>query len=591
MSKRRGTKKIIFVAILVSLAFAGVFARLLFLHLKFSDPFQETLQESRKVTLKLEPRRGRIMDRQGNIFALDVRLYHVILDPLRILDASKVNELSNLLAPLLDLNANEIEQEILRRAPNRSGNRYYRLKKYVSDETVSKLREALKATELSGLPRNSVYFEEAFKRLYPKDSLMSHVVGYSNDNGFGCAGVELTWNNLLTGTAGEMNTEVDGRNCEIYSRREVIKDPVNGADVYLTLDQELQFITETALYESYVKSKAKGAFAIIQRVRTGEILAMASFPNYDLNNYGKATTAQLRNRALYDIYEPGSTMKSVSIASAINHGVVVPEEIIDCEAGVWYYAGRSLEEYRRHNYGELSVGDILKKSSNIGTAKIVIRMGDRKLDEYLRAFNFASRLNCGLEGEATGLLNPYSKWKPIDITRICIGHSISVTALQMVNAMSCIANEGRLMRPTVVHKVVKPDGTVAHQFRPEIIGRPIRPDVARTMWRLMSRVTEPGGTGTTAKVPGYKIAGKSGTATKHFERVGYILGKNMASFAGFLPADNPEISIIVVVDEPVGVRTGGALSGPIFKKIAEQTMKYLGIPPMEFNEDTQSHLL
>lgn len=587
MSRRRSTAKIIVLSALLTTAFAGLLSRLLFLHFEFDQPFQQQLERSQKVERVLKPRRGRIMDRQGNIFALDVRLFHVILDPKRIADTASPDAVAAFLAPLLNLDAQKVAADISMRAASSSGSRYYRVKKYVSDEVVDRIKAGMDALEL---PNNSIYFEEAFQRRYPKDTLMSHVVGFVNAEGLGCAGIEQSFDDQLSGEPGKVLCELDGLHREIYSRREVVKEPVNGADVYLTLDQEIQHITENALNDMFMENKPQAAWAIVQRVRTGEILAMASIPAYNLNEFNRAPADWRLNRNIGVVYEPGSTMKAVSIAGALNENLVVPEEIIDCGKGVWYYLGHSLEEYHHHHYGKLSVADVLKKSSNIGTAKIALRLGEAKLEEYIRAFGFGERLDCGLIGEEKGLFRSHKDWSKIDITRICIGHSIAVTALQMANAMSCLANEGRLMRPTVVRKVVASDGTVLRDFKPECIGRPVRPEVARTMCRLLARVTEEGGTATTAQVEGYKVAGKTGTATKpNPNGRGYMRGHNIASFAGFIPAERPEVAIIVVADDPQGKRTGGSVSGPVFQKIADQTMRYLGIPSSETTEVYTDH--
>jgi cell division protein FtsI (penicillin-binding protein 3) len=600
MSRRRSTGKIILLSAVLTVAFAGLFMRLLFLHLEFDKPFQKKIQSSQSVTRDINQRRGRILDRCGSIFAMDVRMFHVVLDPKEITgidrDSKDANYLeqrniqtndctqviSNYLAEHLRMDAQEIALQIEDRAHWKRGSRYYILKKYVTDETVDVIKAGLSDLKI---PPNAIRFAESFKRRYPKDALMSHVVGYVNDNGDGCAGMELALNSKLKGELGKISYDVDGKGNEIYSTRNLIKEAVDGADVYLTLDQEIQHITENALNELFVKNRPIAAWAIVQRVETGEILAMASIPPYDLNAYGRADKDWMLNRAIGVSFEPGSTMKSITIASALNEKLVVPEEIIDCEAGRWYYLGKSLSEYRNHHYGKLSVADVLKKSSNIGTAKIALRLGEQRLDEYIRSFGFGQKLGCGLPGEEHGLFWPYKKWSKIDITRIGMGHSISVTAMQMVNAYSCLANGGRLMRPTVVRKVVAPDGTVLHNFTPECIGRPIRPEVAETMWRLMARVTGEGGTAPSARVDGYNVAGKTGTATKvNPNSRGYLSGHNIASFAGFIPAERPEIAIIVVADDPRGTNTGGAVSGPAFSKIADQTMRYLGIPPSESEE-------
>lgn len=588
MSRRRSTLKIVGLSILLTIAFAGLLLRLLFLHLEFDQPFQLQIQRSQTVERVLKPRRGRVLDRQGNIFAMDVRLFHVILDPKRIADTGQPDQVAGYLAPLLNLEAKEVVSEIARRAAATHGRRYFRLKKYVTDETVARIKEGMKVLQL---PNNAIYFEEAFQRRYPKDTLMSHVVGFVNSEGDGCAGIEQSLDKNLSGEDGKLICEVDGLHREIYSRRKVSKKPVNGADVYLTLDQEIQHITENALNEMFAKNKPAAAWAVVQRVRTGEILAMASIPPYNLNEFNRAPAEWRLNRAIGVVFEPGSTMKAMTVAAALNERLVVPEEIIDCEKGVWYYMGRSLEEYRRHNYGKLSVADVIKKSSNIGTAKIALKLGEAKLEEYIRSLGFGSSLDCGLIGEENGLFRPHKQWSKIDITRIGMGHSIAVTALQMVNAMSCMANEGRLMRPAVVRQVVASDGSVIHDFMPECMGQPIRPEVARTMCRLLARVTEDGGTATQARVNGYTVAGKTGTANKPSPRGGYMIGHTIASFAGFIPADRPEISIIVVADDPQGSRTGGAVTGPIFQKIADQTMRYLGIPSAATAEFYTGHTL
>ena len=276
-------------------------------------------------------------------------------------------------------------------------------------------------------------------------------------------------------------------------------------------------------------------------------------------------------------------MKPLVFAAALNEGLVDPDELIDCENGSWIHRNRPLRDY--HPYGELSAADVLKKSSNIGAAKIALQMGNEKVYQSLRKFGFGARTGIDLPGEEGGILWPVSNWSKISITRLAMGHEINVTALQMLSALSAIANDGIRMRPYLIEKVIDPDGEVLFRNLPGELGRPIRPETARLMRRLMARVTQPGGTGTKAAVRGYPVAGKTGTAQKvrpKKEGGGYYDRKYVASFAGFLPVENPAVSIIVVADDPQGSHYGGTVCGPAFQRIADQTVRYLRISPQGF---------
>jgi len=264
------------------------------------------------------------------------------------------------------------------------------------------------------------------------------------------------------------------------------------------------------------------------------------------------------------------------IAAALNEGIIKPETMFDTENGRWLYQGKVLRDY--HAYPRLNVADVLKKSSNIGAAKIAIMLGDTRLDSYLRSFNIGSKLGLDLPGEENGILWPLSKWSAISSSRIAIGQGVAVTSLQMLGVMCAIANDGILMKPYVVKEVTAADGTVLLRRQPQVLSRPIKPATAATMRGLLARVCEVGGTGVKAGVDGFSVAGKTGTAQKpiagHYSETDY-----MASFVGFLPADKPEIGMIIVFDEPQPLHTGGAVSAPVFGEVAEQAVRYLGIEP------------
>jgi cell division protein FtsI (penicillin-binding protein 3) len=509
----------------------------------------------------LQGPRGRILDREGNILALDLAVKNVVADPKVINEKNQVSLVGRYLTHLLD-----VPPAIVFSKLQRKHRRYELIKPRARDEEIRDL-ERMKLT--------GVYFQDTKARNYPLGEMMCHIVGYANREGVGSAGVELKMNKYLRGRAGLRVGQKDGRRREIYTRRNLEIEPQRGADVYLTIDQKVQYFVEKALDAAMEEHSAKGAWAIVQRVSTGEILAMAVRPAYDLNEFGTTPLLRQRNEAVGNVYEPGSTLKGPVLAAALNEGVIRPEDIIECEKGCWYYGGKPLRDY--HAYDRLSMADVLKKSSNIGTAKIALKLGNRRVHDYLRAFGLGARTGIDLPGEEAGILHDVSKWSKISITRVAMGHEISVTALQMLNAFCGIANGGFLMRPYVVQRVIGSDGVELVANEPTVVGRPIRPETARLMCELLGRVSEEGGTARRARVEGYKVAGKTGTATKPIPG-GYSSTDHMASFVGFLPADRPEVGIIVVVDTPQPKHTGGVVAAPVFRDIAEQAVRYLDIP-------------
>jgi cell division protein FtsI (penicillin-binding protein 3) len=453
---------------------------------------------------------------------------------------------------------------------NRPEKEYVELKEQVAEETVRQIE----AMRLPG-----VRCPEFSQRHYPRGNLMSHVVGFANAEAVGSAGIEQRMERYLRGVPGLRVTEVDGKRREVYTRRVMEIEPQPGADVQLTLDQNLQYFVEKALEDALLTNGAKGAWAIVQHVRTGEILAMASRPDYDLNKFNAVDAENRLNRAIGYTFEPGSVFKVIVYAAAFNEGILNPNEIFDCENGLWHYGGKPLKDY--HPYGRLTAAEALKKSSNIAAAKIALRLGEDRLYRYLKLFGIGTPTGIALPGEEGGILNPRSRWTKLSVTRIPMGHEVAVTSMQMLQAMNAIANGGELMRPLVLKRVTNSKGEALHVPEPEAVSHPIRPETARLMARLLTGVTEDG-TGKRAKVEGFSVAGKTGTAEKPGVG-GYDHLRNLASFIGFLPAENPEISIMVTFDEPQGgpnQRTGGYVAAPVFHAIAEQAVRYLDIPPV-----------
>ncbi len=554
--------RMVLVVLVLATAWVGLGARLVVLHLGSNDSLRSRVERIRTDVQEKPAARGRVLDCHGNILALDLAVKNVCVDPVVVTSNGHVNAVGAHLARLLQLDPAMVFARL-----SRPGRRYECLKKFVQEDTADQIRKM----QLKG-----VFFEDASARYYPKGSMFCHVVGFANQEGVGSAGVEQRYDSYLRGHSGLRISEKDGRKVEIYSRRSLDIEAQQGVDIYLTLDQNLQYIAEKALDKAVEEHQAKGAWAIVERVKTGEILALASRPAYDPNSYRTAPENCVLNRPIGYVYEPGSTFKVAVISAALNEGTVEPQDIFDCENGMWIFHGRPLKDY--HPYGRLSVADILKKSSNIGAAKVALTLGERRMENYLREFGIGRIAGIELPGEEGGILRDRTKWTSLSISRMAMGHEVGVTSLQMLGMLCAIANNGFLMKPTIVQRMVDVQGRTVMEFTPEVVSRPIREDTARLMQKLMSRVTEEGGTGTRGRVEGYSVAGKTGTAQKAIPG-GYSDSANVASFMGFLPAESPELAIIVVVDEPQPLHTGGLVAAPVFREIAEQAVRYLDIPP------------
>ena len=550
------------VVLLVTVVWGGLAGRLAYLHLGPNDALRERVQNIRKVEQDILVGRGRILDSHGNILALDLSVKNVCADPKTIVETGRLRVIAVQLARLLQLDPAVVFTSLSR--PDR---RFEYVKKCVQDDIIQQIRR---------MQLNGVFFEDVSARYYPKGTMFSHVVGFSNTEGIGSAGVELRMNSYLRGRPGLRISEKDGKKQEMYTRRSLDIEPQAGADICLTVDQNVQYIVEKALDTAVQQHQAKGAWAIVERVRTGEIIAMACRPNYDPNTYRSTPADSMLNRTIGYVYEPGSTFKVGVIAAALNEKTVTPDDVFDCENGAWLYQGKVLKDY--HPYGRLSVADIIKKSSNIGAAKVALTLGEQRLEKYLRAFGIGKQTGIELPGEEAGILHDRTKWSSLSISRIPMGHEVGVTSLQMLNLLCCIGNNGFLMKPSIVQRVVDAQGRTISEFTPEVVGRPIREDTAKLMQQLLTRVTEEGGTGTRAHVDGYTVAGKTGTAQKPVAG-GYSDTANIASFMGLIPAENPEIGIIVVVDEPQPLHTGGVVAAPVFQEIAAQAVRYLDVPP------------
>ena len=565
MSERGHLGRLLTVAVALVLVWAGLAARLIYLHVGENAHLRDRVDNIHKRTQQILVGRGRILDRKEKILALDREKKHVVADPKLIIESGHSGFIMHQLARLLELNPAIIRSRIIER-PERH------------HEYLAKFIDADFAASIKSMGMRGVFFEDASARSYPGDILAGHVIGFSNLEGVGASGVELRYDRYLRGVPGMRQIEIDGRSKEMYLRRGLDIQPQHGSDVVLTIDQHLQHFVEHALDKAMVEHQAKGAWAIVQHVRTGEILAMASRPALNPNSFRSANDEEKLNRAIGYTYEPGSTFKVAVFAAAFNEGLIDPNEMIDCENGTWMHQGRPLRDF--HPYGILTIADALKKSSNIAAAKVALELGDQRLYQYLRDFGIGQSTGIELPGDESGILYAPNRWTKLSISRIAMGHEVASTALHLVNILSAMGNSGFLMKPRIVSRIVNTDGDIVYASKEEVLSRPIRGDTATLMCRLLSRITDDGGTGARARVEGYTVAGKTGTAEKVLPGGGYSKDENIASFMGLIPAEQPELSIIVVVDAPQPEHTGGKVAAPVYREIAEQAVKYLDIAPV-----------
>jgi cell division protein FtsI/penicillin-binding protein 2 len=357
--------------------------------------------------------------------------------------------------------------------------------------------------------------------------------------------------------------------------REQNVEPEDGLNVVLTIDSVIQHIVETALAAAMEQHAPISISGIVARPRTGEILALATLPNYDPNEYNHFPFEALRNRVISDMAEPGSTFKIVVVSAGLNEGVVRLSDSFDCEHGLWFYAGRRLRDHEP--YGVLTVEQIITKSSNIGAAKIGLKLGEERLYEYIRNYGFGQNTGIPLEGEIRGLVHPVKNWSKVSIAQIPMGQGIAVTRLQMMMAMCALANKGLLMRPMLVNRLEDRDRNLVVQYSPQRVRQVVSESAAQLMVQALKTVVSPDGTAAKAALEHYKVAGKTGTAQK--VENGVYVNKYFSSFIGFFPADQPEVCISVSMDEPKQGHYGGQVAAPAFKQIAEAVANYLNIRP------------
>lgn len=574
--------RIVLLAGLVLLCFVGVGARLVDLHVLNRARWASNVEHVRDSFSIQEARRGDILDARGDKLATSRTLLVVGVDPqvLRPEDEGRWPEL----ARLLDLPLKELESIFQTRTRRRqlSGEDGAAFEDVpvkwakLSDSVSESVYDQIVALDIQG-----VYGNRSYRRTYPLNSRAAHIVGFVNRENVAAAGLEAFADFYLRGQDGWRESEKDGRRRELAQFRSRNVPASDGYSVVVSIDSAVQRMVDQELEEIARLYRPKKATIIVSDANSGFILGLGNYPTFDLNDYSNAPLSAHRNVAITDQYDPGSTFKIVAAAAALEENLVTPDSRFDCSQETIVYNGRELRFMSEDHPSPvpMSVRDIISKSSNRGAAQLAMKLGDQKFYDYARAFGFGEKAGFPFGGEISGLINPPNKWSRIDITRIPAGYSVAATPLQVHYAMGVIASGGELLRPQLIREIRDSRGETVYTFGGVSRRRVISRDTAREMAGMLERVVSKQGTAPNAEVPGYQVAGKTGTAQKLIDGR-YSDRHHVTSFTGFFPASAPRVVITVVVDEgkpKVGAAYGGTVAAPSFKHLAEQLIPYLDI--------------
>lgn len=560
-SSRNLTRNRLYILAGVLLLWCSVIClRLVYLQIFRYGNFEQRAQHQQQRTVEVSARRGIIYDRAGRELAMSVAVDSAFAVP---------NEIPNLAQTV------SLVSRITKADPRELLARCKGAKTFC---WVARKADADTAARIRALNLRGIYFQKESKRFYPKGGLAAQLIGYVGTDDGGLSGIEREYDEKLRGRPGEMLISVDARRKWFGS---VEKQPEPGQNVVLTIDQQIQYIAERELDAAVQQNHAVSGTVIVENPHTGEILALANRPTFNPNLSNEITPAKLKNHAISDVYEPGSTFKLVTISAAVDEGLVRPDELIDCQRGSIVLFGHRIHDW--HPWGVMTVSDVLAHSSDVGAIKIALRMGDERMYKYIRAFGFGQQTGIELPGETRGMTKPLNRWSKMSIGAIAMGQEIGISAVQLAAMVSSIADDGTLLAPRMVAGERQAQGspqTIA--FHPVYERRVVSTQTAAEMRQMMQGVVLHG-TGTKAALDGYSAAGKTGTAQK-FDPIAHKYSHTnfYASFAGFAPINNPAITVVVIFDSPIAPtitqREGGWTAAPVFNRIAQQVLEYLHVP-------------
>ena len=572
---QRGRMRLI--SVLVALAFIAIMVRAWFVQVHDNEKYIADSKRQHETTVKVSARRGNIFDTNGRELALTAMVPSVYAIP-RVI--SKPDVLAKQLSPILGLDSKLLKKRLA------NGRAFTWLKRHVSKAQA----KAITALEHRGLG-----LRDEPRRFYPNGSLMGSILGFAGIDGKGLEGLERDWDSRLKGGHHILDAVADAKGRRALRGGALPAERLSGKSLKLTIDARIQEVLERTLFEQVEEMAAAGAVAVVMDPRNGDILAIAQTPLFDPNNFRKAKPGDWRNRTITDLFEPGSTIKPFLVAAAIDAGRIRPDMVWDGYHGRIRVGRKTITDV--HGSKTLTNHEIIQKSSNVGAVQVGQRLGKELWHRYLRTLGFGVSTGLGMRGEQGGSLRHHRKWGQIHLATFSYGYGFSATALQMVRAASAIANGGMLMQPRLVKAVTDGTGRVLERFPPRMIRRVLSKKAADYARDGMVMVTQKGGTGRRARVPGYVVAGKTGTAHKVDPVIrGYSKDKVVASFVGFAPAEAPRIVIYIAVDEPTKAHYGGLVAAPIFARVAQGALPYLGVKAtqsvssslaeLEYPEDT-----
>lgn len=550
----------ILMTVLLAVGFGTLLVRLISLQIVNAGELSQKAERQHEKGMVIEAERGTIYDRRGRILATTVEVPSLYaMPPLMDNPRAAAVELSR----VLDVDRLTIQKRL------ENGKDFVWLERKMNPVLAQSVRQ---------LGLEGVGFLSESQRFYPKRYLLGHILGFAGLDNEGLEGIELKYDPYLKGEKGFLIVERDAMGRPIFPKGLESIAPSRGKDLILTIDEVIQHIAERELDAVMQKTTAVSGSVIVMDPKTGEILAMAVRPVFNPNRVTRHDPEHWRNRTITDPYEPGSTFKIVAAAAALQEKRVIPGDLFYGENGAMVVAGRTIHDHDKH--GDLTFAEVIQKSSNVGTVKIAMQVGNENLYRYIRAFGFGEKTGIDLMGEAPGLVREPGRWSDYSLASIAIGQEISVTPLQLITAYAAIANGGFLMRPYLVKEIRQPDGTVLKRFTPEARRQAIYPETAQDLVKIFEGAVAPGGTGEKAAIAGFRVAGKTGTAQKIDPKTRLYSAQDfVSSFVGLVPSNDPRVVILVVLDSPQGMAWGGSVAAPVFKRIAEQTLGYLGIRP------------
>lgn len=555
-SKNPHPARITIVILFVVLWLVTIASRLVQLQVFQHEEFHRLSVQRQQVTRPIPAPRGIIYDCRMNELARNVPVSTVIAEPRRMQDPGAI---TGDLAHILQLDPAELRSRMT--DPGKKA--YLVVKRRIGPQAEARM---------AGLRAEGIYLEEESMRVYPDRELACHALGFANMNGDGGAGLELQYDKELKGVEGLATFEVDANRRSF--RGQVLKPPVQGRSIVTSLDRDIQYITERELAAAAAKYRAAAATAIVMETDTGRILALSNWPAFNCNTYNAAEAGLWRNRAVSDMFEPGSTFKVVVATAALEHHLTRPDELIDCQMGSIRIGGHVFHDH--HPYGLLTFGQVLENSSNIGAAKLGMRLGQERLHAALLKFGFGTKTGVDLPAEIVGLVRDWQSWSGLSIGAISFGQEVGVTSMQMLTAINVIASGGYRVQPKLVDRLIDSNGElvrIAEQARTRIVSPETAAEVSSAFEGVLLRGTAKG-----AGLEGYRAAGKTGTAQKIVNGQ-YSSEKYLSSFIGYAPLPHPRITILVQIDEPKGAIYGGKVAAPVFQQIAQQVLIQLRVPP------------